>query len=310
MISEVSTVPNTAIIDAALAAVLQIRSQLGTGFPTLGTEYESASQQLRVISQEMERAFCLAPWSGPAGELFALESQALTSVVAELAITDRNVALATRRQAGGVIQARKNLEQIHADLHAAKTTAITLADSGNVPESLALQEAAAASATSKCSGVVQELKVVTRSQAAKVGRLCSALTIMQRQLRGGFVPIQPQLSCIMSVAPGQLGAMAAAVRHCATALRTQSIAGPRILEEIRLTHGSELTEEFNFSLAQLETIHINMLADICVAIDARAARLAGAANKYEQCDTFAAEDLQARKRHKPCTEIFSFPQFS
>ncbi|MBY0441434.1 MAG: hypothetical protein K2Q25_04760 [Mycobacteriaceae bacterium] len=302
-------VPNTAIIDAALATVLETKNQLGIGFPTFGAEYESASQQLRAISQEMVRVFQLAPWSGPAGEMFAIESQALANFVAELATVERNVAMVIRRQAGGVIGARKSLDEIHADLHAAKTAALALADSGNEPESLTLQEGAAANATSRCSGTVQELEVVTTSQAAKMANLCSGLTIMQRQLSLGFVPLRPQLSSIMSVAPGKLTNMATAVSHCAIALQTQSIAGPRILEQVQLTHGSRLTEEFNSCLAEFEAIHIKTLATICGGIDARATSLANAASNYQQCDTLAAENLQPKKRQKIFCEITSFPQF-
>ena len=310
MTGSVPAISDTAIIDTALAAVLETKNQLGTGFPTFGSEYESASQRLRAIAQDMEQVFGLAPWDGPAGEMFAIESQALATFVAELATVDRTVSLLTRRQAGGVITARKSLDEIHANLDATKTAARALIDSGNVPESLTLQEVAAANASAQCSKAVQELKVVTAGQTTKLAGLQFNLSIMERELSLGFVPVQPQLTSIMRVAPGQLGRMSTAVGRCAAALQAQSIAGPRILAEVRLTHGSGLTEQFNSMLAQLEATHSKTLATICGEIELRGMRLAQAASKYVQCDTSAAEIMQDRKRQKLALTIPSFPQFT
>lgn len=295
---------DTAIIDAALATVHATLSQLGTGYPTLGTEYESASKRLRVIADDMARAFRLAPWAGPAGEIFAVESLALVSAVVELAELDRNVTFATRRQAGGVMQARSGLHEIAADLEKTKAAAIALANSGNRPESLALQEAAAVEATSKGNVVVEKLSAITTAQALKMAQLRTSLVILERQLGGGFVPIGPQRGGIMSVAPAELGCMAAGIAECSTRLAAAWSVGPWILEEVRLTHGSGLTEAFNSTLAEFETLHGRVLATIWSEVELRATSLARAAGMYEQRDTAAADMLQGpTKRQKLGTEL-------
>lgn len=279
--------PETAIIDGALAYVYACRSWLGQGPPELGELYKATSASLEEIADELGASLSNTGWFGTAGTRCVEQGRALAMSVRSLAAIDLQLQTLIAEQAQEVIAARTTMDEIAAELHQQKVMAVNLANCGCVEASIAVQTNAEAYASRCRQSAVDKLRGAAADHAAGITGLCEVFDgLLQESLGSVF----SQVGGTFDIDLESLRSMVSALNVCCVKLRMVANYGG-IEAAVRGTHGSAYTEPFNSALAQYESRRADVLRVMAEKADVYSDRLLRSNVLFADCDEMAAESL-------------------
>ncbi|MBY0441317.1 MAG: hypothetical protein K2Q25_04170 [Mycobacteriaceae bacterium] len=282
---------DTPIIDAEQTVLEKTEAALGGGRPpTGGEQYQAVTVELRKVATDMDGACTTATsWQGLAGAAFALEMQAYSSLVTQMATAHVVAAQCLDVQAVAVLDARNGLEEIACQLVMRQIEAHNAALLGNLPASLEIQQAAVDEAEFRRKAILTKLADITANRAAQMNRLGVSMARSAKMLSS--TTVDSLADSAVTIETAVLMSLASAVSNCSATLTGLLYGGPWIVTELRLTHGNSVTQGFNAAVAIFEETRDAVLAVALEKVDARAASLSEAVEAYAECDEVCGSEL-------------------